>query len=506
MSFGRELLLQADALAREKNVPKDIVFSALEMALASAAKKRYAEDVDVRVSIDRNTGNYESYRRWKIVPDEAIEAPASQIALSEAVKRNPEAKLDDYVEDPIEPIDPRRIGAQTAKQVLLQRIRDAEREQILNDFLGRGDELVTGTIKRMERGNAIVESGRLEALLPRDQMIQKENLRVGDRVRAWVMKIDRQARGPQLILSRTAPQFIMKLFELEVPEIEEGLLEIKAAARDPGIRAKIAVHTNDRRIDPIGTCVGMRGSRVQAVTQELAGERVDIILWSADPAQFVIGALAPAEVSSIVVDEEKHAMDVVVDEENLAIAIGRSGQNVRLASELTGWQINLMTEEESAKKQEEETSRTRSLFMERLDVDEEVADILIQEGFSTLEEVAYVPVNELLEIESLDEDTVNELRNRARNALLVAAIANEEKVEGVAPDLLQLEGMDTQLAAKLAEGGVRTRDDLGDLAVDELAELTGVDEERAKNLIMSARAHWFAAESAPREGEQREEA
>jgi len=381
MSFGRELLLQADALAREKNVPKDIVFSALEMALASAAKKRYAEDVDVRVSIDRATGNYESYRRWKVVPDEAIETPASQISLSDAIKRNPEAKLDDFIEDPIEPIDPRRIGAQTAKQVLLQRIRDAEREQILNDFLGRGDELVTGTIKRMERGNAIVESGRLEALLPRDQMIPKENLRIGDRVRAWVMKIDRQARGPQLILSRTAPQFIMKLFELEVPEIEEGLLEIKAAARDPGIRAKIAVFTNDRRIDPIGTCVGMRGSRVQAVTQELAGERVDIILWSADPAQFVIGALAPAEVSSIVVDEEKHAMDVVVDEENLAIAIGRSGQNVRLASELTGWQINLMTEEESAKKQEEETSHTRALFMERLDVDEEVADILIQEGF-----------------------------------------------------------------------------------------------------------------------------
>jgi N utilization substance protein A len=499
------LLLQADALAREKNVAKDIVFSALEMALASAAKKRYAEDVDVRVSIDRGTGNYESFRRWKVVADGTVEAPAAQIELSEALKRKPDAKLEEFVEEPIEPIDPRRIGAQTAKQVLLQRIRDAEREQILNDFLGRGDELVTGTIKRMERGNAIVESGRLEALLPRDQMIPKENLRVGDRVRAWVMKIDRQARGPQLILSRTAPQFIMKLFELEVPEIEEGLLEIKAAARDPGVRAKIAVHTNDRRIDPIGTCVGMRGSRVQAVTQELAGERVDIILWSADPAQFVIGALAPAEVSSIVVDEEKHAMDVVVDEENLAIAIGRSGQNVRLASELTGWQINLMTEEESTKKQQEEMSRTRTLFMERLDVDEEVADILIQEGFSTLEEVAYVPVNELLEIESLDENTVNELRNRARNALLVAAIANEEKVEGVAADLLQLEGMDTQLAAKLAEGGVRTRDDLGDLAVDELSELTGIDGERAKQLIMAARAHWFAGDAAaPAEAPRKE--
>ena len=495
MSFGRELLLQADALAREKSVSKDIVFSALEMALASAAKKGFADDADVRVAINRETGNFESFRRWKVVPDETLETPASQIALSEALKRDPGAKVDDYVEERLEPIDPRRIGAQTAKQVLLQRIRDAEREQILNDFLGRGDELVTGTIKRMERGNAIVESGRLEALLPRDQMIPKENLRVGDRVRAWVMKIDRGARGPQLILSRTAPQFIMKLFELEVPEIEEGLLEIKSAARDPGIRAKIAVFTTDRRIDPIGTCVGMRGSRVQAVTQELAGERVDIVLWAADPAQFVIGALAPAEVSSILVDEEKHAMDVVVDEENLAIAIGRSGQNVRLASELTGWTINLMTEEESQKKQQEEAGRVKSLFMEKLDVDEEVADILIHEGFSTLEEVAYVPINEMMEIEAFDEGTVNELRSRARNALLVQAIASEESLEGVDPELLKLEGMDTQLAAKLAAKGVKARDDLADLAVDELSEMTGLEEEPAKKLIMAARAHWFAEDS-----------
>jgi transcription termination/antitermination protein NusA len=502
--MSREILLLVDALAREKNVNRDVVFAALEMALASATKKRFSDDVDVRVAIDRNTGGYESFRRWKVVPDDAVEVPAAQLALSEAQRRNPELKLDDYVEEALEPIEFGRIGAQTAKQVILQRIRDAEREQILNDFLSRGDELVTGTVKRMERGSAIVESGRLEALLPRDQMIPKENLRIGDRVRAWVMKIDRGARGPQLILSRTAPQFIMKLFELEVPEIEEGLLEIKSAARDPGIRAKIGVHSNDKRIDPIGTCVGMRGSRVQAVTQELAGERVDIVLWSADPAQFVIGALAPAEVTSIVVDEEKHAMDVVVDEENLAIAIGRSGQNVRLASELTGWQINLMTEEESATKQAEESGRTRNLFIERLDVDEEVADILIQEGFSTLEEIAYVPINELLEIDAFDEDTVNELRNRARNALLVAAIANEEKVEGVAADLLQLDGMDTQLAAKLAEGGVKTRDDLADLAVDELSELSGIDEERAKGLIMAARAHWFADDTTPDPAEHKE--
>ena len=488
---NRELIMLVDVLAREKNVPRDIVFGALEMALASATKKKYSDDIDVRVAVDKNTGGYESFRRWKVVPDDAVEAPQAQIPLSEAQKTNPEIKLEEFIEAPLDAVEFGRIGAQTAKQVILQRIRDAEREQILQDFLSRGDELVTGTVKRMERGNAIIESGRLEALLPREHMIPKENLRVSDRVRAWVAKIDRQARGPQLILSRTAPQFIMKLFELEVPEIEEGLLEIKSAARDPGVRAKIAVFTNDKRIDPIGTCVGMRGSRVQAVTQELAGERVDIVLWAQDPAQFVIGALAPAEVSSIVVDEEKHAMDVVVDEENLAVAIGRSGQNVRLASELTGWQINLMTEEESTKKQQEESGRIKSHFMERLDVDEEVANILIEEGFSTLEEIAYVPMNELLEIDAFDADTVNELRNRSRNALLVAAIANEEKMEGVDPELLKLEGMDAQLAAKLVEKGVKRRDDLADLAVDELSEMTGLEEERAKRLIMSARAHWF---------------
>jgi N utilization substance protein A len=494
--MSREILLLVDALAREKNVNRDTVFGALELALASATKKRFTEDVDVRVEIDKNTGDYKAFRRWHVVPDDTPEWNTAQmLSLEEAQDRKADAVMDEYLEQPIENVPFGRIGAQTAKQVILQRIRDAEREQILNDFLSRGDELVTGTVKRMERGSAIVESGRLEALLPREHMIPKENLRVGDRVRAWVAKIDRGARGPQLILSRVAPQFIMKLFELEVPEIEEKLLEIKSAARDPGIRAKIAVHTTDRRIDPIGTCVGMRGSRVQAVTQELAGERVDIVLWSADPATFVIGALAPAEVSSILVDEEKHAMDVVVDEENLAIAIGRSGQNVRLASELTGWTINLMTEEESTKKQAEESTRVKTLFMEKLDVDEEVADILIQEGFSTLEEVAYVPINEMMEIDAFDENTVNELRSRARNALLVQAIASEESLEGVDPQLLQLDGMDPQLAAKLAKGGVKMRDDLADLAVDELAEMTGVDEERAKKLIMAARAHWFASET-----------
>src|SRR5512134_3139813 len=379
--MSRELLLLVDALAREKNVDKNIVIGALELALASATKKRFSEDVDIRASMDPTTGEFSFFRRWQVVNDLDIEVPAREYKLHEAQEINPDAKVGEYIEEPIEGVVMGRIGAQTAKQVILQKIRDAEREQILSDFLARGEHLVTGVIKRMERGNAIIESGRVEASLPRDQMIPKENLRPGDRVRAYLYKIDRTARGPQLILSRIAPEFLVKLFELEVPEIEEGLLEIKVAARDPGSRAKIAVKSNDQRVDPIGTCVGMRGSRVQAVTGELAGERVDIILWSDDPATFVINALAPAEISSILVDEEKHSMDIVVDEDNLAQAIGRGGQNVRLASELTGWDLNIMTMEESQAKNEEEFSVLRQLFMEKLDVDEEVADILVQEGF-----------------------------------------------------------------------------------------------------------------------------
>ena len=420
--MSRELLLLVDALSREKNVQKDIVFTALELALASATKKKVHDDADVRVEVDRETGEFEAFRRWLVVADEAVENPEQQIGLNDAIKDVPDIVLEDYIEVALEPVDFGRIGAQAAKQVILQKIRDAEREQVLNDFLERKEHLVTGTVKRMERGSAIIEAGRIEAVLPRDQMIPKENLRPGDRVRAWLMKIDRAARGPQLILSRTAPEFIMKLFELEVPEIEDGLIEIKSAARDPGVRAKIAVKSNDPRVDPKGTCIGMRGSRVTAVTNELAGERVDIVLWSADPAQFVIGALEPAEVSSIMVDEEKHAMDVVVDEDNLAIAIGRSGQNVRLASELTGWTINLMTVEESQEKSQTEHSKIRELFVARLDVDEEVANILIEEGFSTLEEIAYVPLAEMLEINAFDEATVTELRERARNVLLTEAI------------------------------------------------------------------------------------
>ena len=490
--MSKEILLLVDALAREKNVDKDIVFGALEQALASATKKRFREDVEVRVEIDRNTGDYHSFRRWHVVADEVLEAPDRELTLEQAREQVPDIVLDEYIEEPLEPVEFGRIGAQAAKQVILQKIRDAEREQILNDFLARKEHLVTGTIKRIERGNAIVESGRVEAILPREQMIPKENLRVGDRVRAFLLKIDRSSRGPQLVLSRIVPEFLIKLFELEVPEIEEGLLEVKAAARDPGSRAKIAVKSNDARIDPIGTCVGMRGSRVQAVTSELAGERVDIILWSPDPAQFVINGLAPAEVSSIVVDEDRHSMDIVVDEENLAQAIGRSGQNVRLASEMTGWELNIMTEEESQKKNQEESATTKSLFMEKLDVDEEVADILVQEGFNTLEEVAYIPINEMLEIEQFDEDTVNELRSRARNALLMQAIASEEKVEEVASDLQALEGMDGQTARMLAAKGIHTQEELAELAVDDLVELTEMDTERAKTLIMAARAPWFA--------------
>ena len=490
--MSREILLLVDALAREKNVSKEIVFSALEMALASATKKRFHEDVEARVSIDRETGNYDSFRVWQVVPDDLVEFPERQIGLTDAQQQQPDIQLEQFIEEPLEPIEFGRIGAQAAKQVILQKIRDAEREQILNDFLLRKEYLVTGTIKRMERGSAIVESGRIEGLLPRDQMIPKENLRVGDRVRAYLMRVERGGRGPQLILSRTAPEFIAKLFELEVPEIEEGLLEVKGAARDPGARAKIAVKSNDPRIDPIGTCVGMRGSRVQAVTGELAGERVDIILWSPDAAQFVINALAPAEVSSIVVDEDKHSMDVVLEEEQLAQAIGRSGQNVRLASELTGWELNIMTVEEAQQKNESEATSIRTLFIEKLDVDEEIAGILVQEGFSSVEEVAYVPINEMLEIDGFDEDLVSELRARARNALLTEAIASEEKVEHVTEDMMSLDGMDSDILRALADKGITTAEDLAELGVDELVDMVHMDAERASKLIMAARAPWFA--------------
>jgi transcription termination/antitermination protein NusA len=382
-----------------------------------------------------------------------------------------------------------------AKQVILQKIREAERETILNDFMARGDKILVGAVKRMDKGDIIVESGRVEGRLRRSEMIPKENFRPGDRVRAMIMEVDTTLRGAPILLSRSAPEFMVELFRNEVPEIEQGTLEIKSCARDPGSRAKIAVLSHDPRVDPIGTCVGVRGSRVNGVTNELAGERVDIVLWSEDPAQFVIGALAPANVSSIVVDEERGAMDVVVDEENLAIAIGRGGQNVRLASELTGWRINIMTADESAQKQAEEAQSVRSLFTSKLDVDDEIADILIEEGFTSLEEVAYVPLQEMLEIESLDEDTVNELRTRAKDALLTMELAHEESVEDVSQDLRDLEGLTVELISKLADAGIHTRDDLADLATDELVDITGQTDEDAVALIMKAREHWFSDDS-----------
>jgi N utilization substance protein A len=487
-----------DAISREKTVEREVVFGAVEAALAQATKKLQGGEVDIRVAVDRDTGNYETFRRWLVVPDEAgLQNPDAEEMLSDAIDRIPDIEVGDYIEEAIESLTIGRIGAQAAKQVILQKIRDAEREQLLNDFLSRGDKIFVGTVKRLDKGDIIVESGRVEGRLKRNEMIPKENLRTGDRVRAFILGIDPTQRGPQIMLSRSAPGFMVELFAQEVPEIEQGLLEIKSCARDPGSRAKIAVVSHDRRVDPIGTCVGVRGSRVNGVTTELAGERVDIVLWSEDPAQFVIGALAPANVVSIVVDEERHAMDVVVDEENLAIAIGRGGQNVRLASELTGWRINIMTAEESQAKQASESESVRKIFVEKLDVDEEVADILIAEGFASLEEVAYVPLQEMLEIESFDEDTVQELRNRAKDALLTMEIAKEEEVEEVSQDLRDLEfdgkGLEPELIARLAGGGIHSRDDLADLAVDELTEMTGVDEAQARALIMKAREHWFTA-------------
>jgi N utilization substance protein A len=492
--MNREMLMLVEAISREKSVEREVVFEAVEAALASASKKLNGGEVDIRVSVDRETGEYETFRRWHVVPNDAgLQIPDAEILLFEAQEQISDIEEGDYIEEGIDSVTIGRIGAQAAKQVILQKIRDAEREQLLNDYLSRGDKIMVGSVKRLDKGDIIVESGRVEGRLRRSEMIAKENLRTGDRVRAYIMGVDVTQRGPQIMLSRSAPGFMIELFAQEVPEIEQGLLEIKSCARDSGSRAKIAVVSHDRRVDPIGTCVGVRGSRVNGVTNELAGERVDIVLWSEDPAQFVIGALAPANVVSIVVDEERHAMDVVVDEENLAIAIGRGGQNVRLASELTGWRINIMDAEQSQAKQAEESDSVRALFVDKLDVDVEVADILIAEGFASLEEVAYVPLQEMLEMESFDEETINELRTRAKDALLTMEIEHEEKVEEVSQDLRDLEGLTPELIGALAEGGIHTRDDLADLAVDELTELTDLEDAQARELIMKAREHWFTA-------------
>jgi len=487
--MSREILLLVDALAHEKSVEREIIFEAVEEALASATKKKHKDAIDIKVEIDQETGEYETFRKWTILPEDLVEDEEIQVSLEDEKAKG--LVENDIIKEPIESVEFGRIGAQAAKQVILQKVREAEREQILNEFLARDEKLVSGQIRRMERGNAIIEIGRIDAVLPREQMIPKENLRIGDRVRAIVMEVDRGIKGPQLILSRVSPEFLIRLFELEVPEIEEGLLEIMAASRDPGLRSKIAVKANDQRLDPVGTCVGMRGSRVQAVTGELAGERVDIALWSIEPAQFVINAMAPAEISSIMVDEDKKSMDLVVSEDQLAQAIGRNGQNIRLATELTGWELNILSEEESDQKTKDEYTNVSQLFIEKLDVDADIADILVHEGFSTLEEIAYVPIDELIQIEAFDEDTVNELRSRASAVILKEAISNEEKIQSPADDLLNMEGMDSDTAKLLASKSIITMEDLAELAADELLDIVKMDEERAKELIMTARAPWF---------------
>jgi N utilization substance protein A len=494
--MSKEILLVVDAVSNEKGVDKGIIFEAIEAALASATKKRHREDIDVRVAIDRNTGNYETFRRWQIVDAEegSIEFPERQIALEDAIERDKSAELGGFIEEPMESVGFGRIAAQTAKQVIVQKVREAERAQVVEAFADRVGELVTGVVKRLERNNILLDLGaNAEAIVLRDEMIPRESVRPGDRLRGYLREVRAEARGPQLFVSRTAPELLIELFKLEVPEIGEGLIEILGAARDPGSRAKIAVRTKEPRIDPVGACVGMRGSRVQAVSNELAGERVDIILWDENPAQYVINAMSPAEVASIVVDEEARSMDVAVKEDQLSQAIGRGGQNVRLASQLTGWELNVMTDTQAEEKTEAEVEHLSAMFMEQLNVDEEVATILAQEGFSSIEEVAYLPTREMLGIEEFDDAVVKELQSRAQDVLLAREIATEEKGSAVEPaeDLLSVEGMDPALAYKLASHGVVTREDLAEQSVDELVELSDVDVDRAGPLIMAARAVWF---------------
>ncbi len=497
--MSKELLLVVDAVASEKGVPESVILEAIEAALASAAKKRYHEqDVLVRVAIDPKDGNYETFRRWEVVADDVVmESPDRQVRLMDAVDESEGAEVGDYIEEPIDNPDFGRIAAQAAKQVIVQRVREAERAQVVDQWKDRVGELVTGIVKRAERGNIFVDlGGNAEAFIPKDKGIPRDVLRAGDRVRGYLFDVRTEPRGPQLFISRAAPEFMIELFKLEVPEVGQGLVDIKACARDPGDRAKIAVLAYDNRTDPIGACIGMRGSRVQAVSNELNGERVDIVLWSDNPAQFVINAMAPAEVQSIIVDEEKHSMDLAVAEDKLAQAIGRGGQNVRLASRMTGWQLNVMTQDQVAEKSESEQAAARALFQDKLEVDEEIAGILVAEGFSTVEEIAYVPVGELLAVEGFDEDIVEELRARARDALLNDALAVEEEVDEHQPseELLALEGMDDETAFALAGHGIRTVDDLGELAADELVEfeIEGLDTERAAALILAARAEEIA--------------
>ncbi|MEP6388474.1 MAG: transcription termination factor NusA [Halioglobus sp.] len=494
----KEILLVAEAVSNEKGVSEDIIFEAIELALATATKKRYDEDADIEVTIDRETGDYTTLRRWLVVPDEEMALLGTQFTTEEAIEKEESLKPGDVFEEQIENVGFGRIAAQTAKQVIVQRVRDAERAQVVEQYADRVGDLVAGTVKKVTRDNVIVDLGNnAEGLLPREQLVGRETFRVNDRVRAILMEISEETRGPQLILSRACPEMLIELFKIEVPEIAEEVIQIRAAARDPGSRAKIAVKTNDQRIDPVGACVGMRGSRVQAVSNELDNERVDIVLWDDNPAQLVINAMSPAEVESIVVDEDSNTMDVAVSEDNLAQAIGRSGQNVRLAADLTKWTINVMSTDEAADKHEAEAGEVIKVFCEQLDIDEDVADILVEEGFTTLEEVAYVPLEEMTAIEGFDEDIAEELRARAKDALLTQAIASEEQLGANEPaeDLLTMDGMDKHLAFILASRGVVTMEDLAEQAVDDLIDIEDMTEERAGELIMTARAPWFAEET-----------
>ena len=492
--MSKEVLLVVESVSNEKGVPAGVIFEALELALATATKKRFEDEVDLRVSINRQNGSYETFRRWTVVDESEFEDPAYQLTedMPQAVEAN--AKIGDVLEEKVESIEFGRIAAQTAKQVIVQKVREAERAQVVDAYRERLGEIISGTVKKVTRDNVIVDLGNnAEALLAREDIIPRETFRVGVRLRALLKEIRTENRGPQLILSRTAPEMLIELFRIEVPEIAEGLIDVKAASRDPGSRAKIAVRSKDKRIDPQGACIGMRGSRVQAVSGELGGERVDIVLWDDNPAQFVINAMSPAEVAAIIVDEDAHAMDIAVAEDNLAQAIGRGGQNVRLASQLTGWTLNVMTEADIQAKQQAETGDIMQSFIDELEVDEELAQVLVEEGFTSLEEIAYVPMEEMLSIDGFDEDIVNELRARAKDRLLTKAIANEEKLADAHPadDLLELEGMDKALALELALRGVITREDLAEQSIDDLLDIDGIDEERAGKLIMAARAHWF---------------
>jgi len=493
---NKEILRVAEEVSNEKGVDKEVIFDALETAIASATRKKYGEEIDVRVAINRKTGDYDTYRRWKVFADDSteLEFPDKELRLEDGLDVSTDAEIGGFVETPLESVAFGRIAAQTAKQVIVQKVREAERAQVVELYKGRIGQLVSGIVKRVDRNGIFVDlGGNAEGFIPRDQMIPREPVRTQDRIKSFLKDVRSEPRGPQLFLSRTAPEFLIELFKLEVPEVGQGLINILGAARDPGARAKIAVRSNDPRIDPVGACVGMRGSRVQAVSNEIAGERVDIIPFDDNSAQFVINAMAPAEVSSIVVDEESHSMDIAVAEDKLSQAIGRGGQNIRLASELSGWKLNIMSEQAAEEKSETEQKSLRELFMAQLDVDEDVAAILVQEGFSSIEEIAYVPQAEIAGIEEFDEAIVQELRNRARDVLLTQAIASEETLDGSPPadDLLALEGMDSALAAELARHGIVTREDLAEQAVDDLADIPNLEPARAGVLILAARKHWF---------------